>query len=184
MSHARPQLVFVDGTFAELIQDVADYLHVSDEVKQLLKNDQQEDALMEVVVASAALNSVPEKEFTAANNLIIHLVVNESEDPRKYLPIICQRLQRPITSSPVNGAGLALNGLQTAFNLLEPSNSLRFNVFMEILKFTRAHSMYDNLKSALPNLPRWLQDWETDGRVQRQVFTEVADIALEAGEEE
>ena len=33
---ARPQLIFVDGSFPELAQEMADYVQVGDEVKPLL----------------------------------------------------------------------------------------------------------------------------------------------------
>ncbi len=82
---ARPQLVFVDGSFSDLAQDLADYVHIGDEVRPLLEKDQQEEALAKIVRASGALNSMPEKEYTAAYNLLIHLVVNESKEPKKYL---------------------------------------------------------------------------------------------------
>jgi len=183
-SPARPQLVFTDGSLADHVQDLADYMHIGEEVQPLLAKDQHEEALAKIVRASGYLSSVPEKEFTPAYNLLVYLVINESKEPKKYLPTICSNLQKPISSSPVNGAGLALSGLQTVFNLIDSKNSLRYNVFMEILKFVKAHNMYDNLKGGLKNLPRWLQTWDVDEEDQRKLYTEVADIALEAGEQE
>lgn len=74
--NAQPQLLFVDGTFAELAMEMAEYLNVADEIKPLADDDSKRDeALSKLVRAAAALNSVPEKEFTAASNLMIHLVM-------------------------------------------------------------------------------------------------------------
>lgn len=178
----RPQLVFVDGTPAELAQELADYLQIGDEVSPLLAKDQHEEALAKIVRASSNLNSAPEKDFTGAYNLLIHLVL-ESKEPKKHLPTICQNLLKPITSSPVNGPGLALNALQAIFNLLEPTNTLRYNVFMQILKFVKGHGMFDTLKPALANLPRWFQSWDMDEEDQRKMYVEIADVAADAGEE-
>ncbi|EFX01820.1 pci domain containing protein [Grosmannia clavigera kw1407] len=180
----RPRLVFVDGTFAELVQELADYLHVGEAVEPLLAQEKNEQALAKVVEASAALSAVPEKEFTGAYNLLIHLVVNESKDASPYLRTICQNLLQPVTSSPVNGPALALNALQAIFNLLAPTNGLRYNVLLSILRFARVNGFYDNLKPTLPNLPRWLQEWDVDEEAQRKIYLEIATIASEGGEDE
>ncbi len=180
----RPQLVFVDGSVPELIQELADYMEIGDEVKAILDKEQQEEALARVVRASAFLNTVPEKDFAPAYNLLIHLVVNESKDPKKYLPTICQNLLKAIPSTTGNGPGLALNALQTMFNLVDPADNLRYHVFLQILRFVKTHTMYDNLKPALPNIQRWLQTWDVDEDDQRKVFLEVSELAKDAGEEE
>ncbi|KAI5862085.1 PCI domain-containing protein [Durotheca rogersii] len=179
----QQQLVFVDGTFAELAQDMADYLHVGDDVKPLLEKEQKDEALKKIIVASTALNSVPEKEFTAAYNLLVYLVL-QSDNAQMLLPRVCDNLTRPITSSPVNGAGLALNALTTIFNMLPSENELRYNVFHAILKFVKAHGMYESLKKYLPRLEDWFKEWETDKEDQRKLYEEIAEAASEIGDEE
>ncbi|KAK1769591.1 hypothetical protein QBC33DRAFT_531279 [Phialemonium atrogriseum] len=180
---ARPQLIFVDGSFAELAQEIADYVQVGDQVKPLLEKEENEDALQAIVKASSHLNTVPEKEFTSAYNLLIHLVL-QSKNPKKYLPIVCGNLLKPITSSPVHGVTLAANALSTVFNLLEESNPLRYNVFMQILRFIKQHGQYDLLKPRLKNLPKWLKDWDVDEEDERKLYVEVAEIAAEGGDDE
>ena len=71
----QPQLVFVDGSFADLAQEMADYLNVGDEVKPLIEKDQKDEVLKKIIIASPALNNQPEKEFTAAYNLLVYLVL-------------------------------------------------------------------------------------------------------------
>ncbi|KAL1884248.1 hypothetical protein VTK73DRAFT_3232 [Phialemonium thermophilum] len=178
----RPQLIFVDGSFAELAQEMADYVQVGEQVKPLLDKEQNEEALQTIVKASHFLNSVPEKEFTAAYNLLIHLVL-QAKQPEKYLPVICGNLLKPITSSPVHGLTLAANALTTVFNLLKEDNPLRFNVFMQILRFVKQHNQYDLLKPRLKNVAKWLKDWDVDEEDQRKLYVEVADVAAEAGDE-
>lgn len=180
----QPQLLFVDGSFEDLAREMAEYLK-SEEAKQLLSGDKEvpkEEVLSKLVAASSALSTVPEKEFTAASNLMIHLAM-QSADPKKLLPTLCANLSKPVISSPVHGAGLALNALVTIFNLLEPNDPVRARVFMEILKFLKAHSLFDGLRTYLEKLPEWIASWGTDAVMERKIYEDVADVALESGEE-
>lgn len=181
MAGPQPQLVFVDGSFAELAQEIADYVHVGDEVRSLLEKDQQDEVLKKIVIASAALNSIPEREFTAAYNLLVYLVL-QSKNAKMFLPKVCDNLAKPMTASPVM-PGLALNALTNIFNMLEPENEIRYNVFMAILRFVRKHGMFENLKRFLPHLDTWLKQWDTDDEDQRKLYEEVAQAALEVGDE-
>jgi len=181
-SVTRPQLVFVDGTFAQLSQEIAESVGVGDKVAELLKKDQEEEALSTIVKSAANLNSLPDKDFTALSNLLIHLVINMSKEPKKHLPQICANFQK-VVSGP-NGPALALNALQTVFNLLAPTNPMRLNVFLQMLRFLKVHNMYDLLKPVLPNVPKWLPAWQADEEDQRKVYMEIVEIATEAGEEE
>lgn len=183
-SDAQPQLLFVDGSFEELAKEMADYLKAED-AKQLLSGEKapsKEEVLSKLVAASSALNTVPEKEYTAASNLMIHLVL-QSADPKKYLPALCANFAKPMSNSPVHGVGLSLNALSTVFNLLEPADPIRARVFMEILKFLKAHGMFDSLRSHLERLPEWLDAWGAGEEIERKIYEEVADVAAEAGEE-
>jgi translation initiation factor 3 subunit M len=180
---SSPQLLFVDGSFAELAQEMADYIQVGEQVKSLLAKEQNEEALQAIVKASSYLNQVPEKEFTGAYNLLIHLVL-QSSDYKKYLPAICGNLLKPITSSPTHGFTLAANALSTIFNLLDKTNPVRYHVFMQIVRFIRQHGQFDLLKPRLPNLEGWFAAWETDEEDKRRLYVEVADVAGEAGDDE
>ncbi|CAK7274147.1 hypothetical protein SEPCBS119000_006018 [Sporothrix epigloea] len=181
---ARPRLVFVDGTYGELVQELADYLQIGEAVAALVAEDKNEEALAAVVEASSALNAAPEKDFTGTYNLLIHLVINESKDTSAHLRTICQNLNQPVTSSPANGVALALIALQAVFNLLDPSNALRYNVFMAILRFLRTHGLYDNLRPTLTQLPGWLADWDVSEEAARKLYLDVASFAAEQGEAE
>ncbi|KAI0135622.1 PCI-domain-containing protein [Daldinia grandis] len=187
---SRQQYAFVDGNFAELAQDLANHLNIGDDVKSIIEKDekdQQDEVLKKLIIASASLHSVPEKEFTANYNLLIYLVL-QSDHVGMFLPRVCDNLMKPVTSSPVHGPALALQALTTIFNLLQQENEhgyeLRFNVLMAILRFIKLNSMYDNLKKALPNIKEWLKQWETDEEDQRKLFLEMAEVAYDAGDDE
>ncbi|KAI0596413.1 hypothetical protein F4775DRAFT_564456 [Biscogniauxia sp. FL1348] len=179
----QPQLVFVDGSFAELAQEMADFVNVGEEVKPLIEKEQNDDVLKKIIVASTALHSIPEKEFTAAYNLLVYLVL-QSEKADLLLPRVCDNLMKPVTSSPVNGPGLALNALTNIFNMLQPDNELRYNVFMAILGFLKHHGMFENLKRYLPSLDAWLKEWNVDDDAKRKLYETVAEAATDSGEEE
>lgn len=177
------QQVFIDGTFADLAQELAEYLNVGAEVQPLLEVNKKDDVLKKLVTASIALNSTPEKEFTAAYNLLVYLVI-QSPSVNIFLPKICENLSRPISSSPLNGPGLALNVLTTIFNLLAPDNDVRFNVFQAILRLVKTSGLFEVLRPQLKKLDTWIAEWELDEEDQRKLFSLVADVAEDAGEEE
>merc|ERR1712225_210940 len=174
--------VFIDGSFADLAQELAEYLHIGPEIQPLLDENKKDDALKKLVTASAALNSTPEKEFTAAYNLLVYLVV-QSPSVNMFLPRMYENLSKPITSSPINGSGLALNVLTTIFNLLQPDNDVRFNVFQAILRLVKTSGLYEMLRPQLTKLDAWLAEWEVDEEDQRKLYCQIADIAEESGEE-
>ena len=177
------QQVFIDGSFQDLAQELADYLSIGPEVQPLLETNKKDEVLKKLVTASTALNATPEKEFTAAYNLLVYLVI-QSPSVNIFLPKICDNLSRPITSSPVNGSGLALSVLTTIFNLLAPDNDVRFNVFQAILRLVKTSGLFEMLRLQLKKLDTWVQEWDLDEEDQRKLFGLVADVAEDAGEEE
>ncbi|KAK5632943.1 hypothetical protein RRF57_008659 [Xylaria bambusicola] len=177
----QPQLVFVDGSFEELAQEMADFLNVGDDVKALIEKNQKDEVLKKLIIASPTLHSIPEKEFAGAYNLLVYLIL-QSDNADKLLPRVCDNLSKPITSSPINGPGLALNTLTTIFNMLKPDDELRFNVFMAILRFLKFHGMFENLKPYLKSLDDWMTEWETDPEDQRQAYEAIAETARDAGD--
>ena len=182
----QPQLLFVDGSFEELATEMADYLKAEDAKQLLAKGDQapKEEVLSKLVAASQALSTVSEKEYTAASNLMIHLVL-QAADPKKYLQSLCSTFSKPLANSPVHGPGLSLNALTTVFNLLDSSDPVRARVFMEILKVVKTHGMYDSLRPYMDKVATWIEDWEEVGEdYQRKLYEEVAEVALDADEQE
>ncbi|KAG5979646.1 hypothetical protein E4U55_004930 [Claviceps digitariae] len=179
----QPQLLFVDGTFEELAKEMGEYLKAEDAV-QLLSKDKvsKEDVLSKLVAASPGLSTVPEKEYTAASNLLIHLVL-QSADPKKHLQTLCASLAKVPVNSSVHGPGLSLNALTTVFNLLPQEDVIRARIFLEIVKFLKAHSMFDTLRPYLEKLPQWLESWDASEEIERMIYENVAETAWEAGEE-
>lgn len=184
--------VFVDGTFEDLADELAGYLDnvkkvdesegVRAEIKPLLEANKKDEALKRLVTSSTVLNAAPEKEFTAAYNLLIYLII-QSPNVNMFLPKVCENLSRPITSSSINGTGLALSVLSTLFNLLQPDNEVRYNVFQAILRLIKTSGLFEILRPQLKKLDTWIEQWDVDEEDQRKLFGHIADVAEDAGEE-
>jgi translation initiation factor 3 subunit M len=121
-------------------------------------------------------------EFVAAYNLVVHLV-HQSGSADIFLPKLCQNLSAPITSSPNNGTGLALNVLSTIFNTLSPDQDSRYHVLLAILKIVRNNSTFDQLTPQLAHLDSWLETWDMDDADARKLYLAVSDVATEASED-
>ncbi|KFY44836.1 hypothetical protein V494_01281, partial [Pseudogymnoascus sp. VKM F-4513 (FW-928)] len=190
---AATQQVFIDGTFEDLADELAGYIDnvkkasdsegVRAEIKPLLAANKKDDVLKKLVTAAPALNAAPEKEFTAAYNLLVYLVV-QSPNVNMFLPKVCENLSRPIVSSPLNSSGLALSVLTTVFNLLDAENEVRFNVFQAILQLVKKSGLYEMLRPQLKKLDTWIEEWDIDEEDQRKLFVQVADVAADVGESE
>lgn len=177
------QQFFIEGTFAELAQELAEYLNIGPEIQPLLAENKKDEALRKLVTASPVLNTYPEKEFTAAYNLLVYLVV-QSPNVNMFLPKICDNLSKPVTSSPLNGSGLALSVLTTVFNSLKPDNDVRYNVFQAVLRLVKNAGLFEMLRPQLKRLDSWLAEWEVDEEAERKLYAQISDIADDSGEEE
>jgi translation initiation factor 3 subunit M len=183
MATSTNQFVFIDGTFGDLATELAGHLAIESEIQPLLEENKKDEVLKKLVAASIKLNSTPEKEFTAAYNLLIYLVM-QSPSVNQFLQKMCQNLSQPITSSPINGPGLALNSLTTIFNLLSPDNDVRANVFTTILRLVKASGLYEVLKPQLKKIDTWVKEWDLDEEDQRKLYVDIADAAEQVSEEE
>jgi translation initiation factor 3 subunit M len=176
------KICFVEGSFADLARDLAEYLHITAEVEPLLEADTKNEVLKKLVTASAGLNSYPEKEFTAAYNLLVYLVM-QSPNAEMFLPRMCGNLSNTKSFSSANGNGLALNVLTTIFNSLSADNEVRFDVFQAILKNVKGTVSFETLRPQLKKLDQWIEEWDLDEEEQRKLFALIASVADEAGEE-
>ncbi|KAG9229675.1 PCI domain-containing protein [Amylocarpus encephaloides] len=177
------QYCFVEGSFPDLARELAEYLHITPEVEPLLEANTKDEALKKLVIASAGLNSYPEKEFTAAYNLLVYLVM-QSPNSNMFLQKMCDNISKPITSAPYNGPGLALNVLTTIFNLIPTDSEARFHIFLAILNLVKVTGSFETLRPQLKKLDQWIDEWESDEEDQRKIFSQLAEIAEDAGEEE
>ncbi|KAF1950705.1 PCI-domain-containing protein [Byssothecium circinans] len=188
--------LLIEGSFEELADELAQYIdnlknsqgdtksNIQAETAANLKENKKDEVLKKLVMGSQALNQAPEKEFIAAYNLLIHLV-RQSPNLPMFLPKICAHLSAPITSSPLNGGGLALSVLGTVFNTLpEDHSEMRYHILLAVLRVIRATSNFETLRPQLKQLDKWLEEWEMDDSEDRKLYLAVSDVAADAGEDE
>lgn len=96
---------------------------------------------------------------------------------------MCRSLSSDVSSSP-NRSGLALAVLSTIFNVLQPTDGVRYPVFSAILDVITQSSNYDLIRPYLPQVVEWLSQWGADPAQQRQLYLRISRVAKEDGEEE
>jgi translation initiation factor 3 subunit M len=93
-------------------------------------------------------------------------------------------LTAPITSSPANGGGLALNVLGTIFNTIPATSELRYHILLAINRVIRATSNFETLRPQLKPLDQWLEQWDMEDEDTRKLYLAISDTASDAGEDE
>lgn len=206
---APANTLLIEGSFTELSEELAQYLdalrrtegsNLPAEVAPLLEPlreqeqngeepnlKQRDEVLKKIVSAAVILNTAPEKEITAAYNLLVHLA-HQSSNADRFLSRICSYLARPIASNSPHGPSLALSILTTIFNTLAPSDSSRYHVFLAVvavIRQTGSTAAFDALRPQLATqLPGWLADWELDEEDTQKLHLAIADAANAAGDRE
>ncbi|KIV77532.1 hypothetical protein PV11_09322 [Exophiala sideris] len=200
--------LLIEGSFSELAEELAQYIDalakteegsgVQQEIGQFLPDireseqsqepvdesavqKQKDEVLKKIVTKAPYLNSAPEREFTAAYNLLISLSLN-SPIQEQIFSRICQYLsEHPISSSPAHGPSLALQTLTTVFNVLPPASEGRYHVFLAILKVIKSATSSVAFEALIPqleiNIPTWLSAWQLDEDDARNLYISVADVA-------
>ncbi|PGH35085.1 eukaryotic translation initiation factor 3 subunit M [[Emmonsia] crescens] len=182
---AAPNTLLIEGTFAELADELAQYIdavrkvekgvhaevtpalealrekeQLEDEPSSVKKQQilsQRDEVLKRIVVAAQALKAASEKKITAAYNLLIHLI-HQSSSVNMFLPRICGYLAKPFTSSPQHGSSLAISILSTIFNTLPR------RILLDI------------------QLSTWISSWDLDEDDLQRLHLAISDAAKEAGD--
>ncbi|KAK6365751.1 hypothetical protein LTS17_011138 [Exophiala oligosperma] len=207
--------LLIEGSFSELAEELAQYLDtlakseegagVQADVAQFLHQireaeqsqepvdeasvqQQKNEVLKKIVTKASVLNSAPEREFTAAYNLLISLSL-QSPSSEQFFARICQYLsEQPLTSSPAFGSSLALQTLTTIFNVLPLTSDARYHVFLAVLKVIKSSASAQIFEALIPqletNIPNWLSTWQLDDEDARTLYLTVADVASETGHDD
>jgi len=182
--------LMVEGSIDDQVLEMAQYLETrkgSQGLVAQIKSQFEGEAydldscLREIVNASSALSTAPEREFIPAYNLLIHLVRSSTGLP-ELLPTILQNLSAPPSTSPINGPALSVHALSTIFNVLPANSPLRYPVFKATLRVVAEHGMYDVLAPQLKNIERWVGEWGSSIAEIRDLYLTIADVAEKAGD--
>lgn len=190
---AQQQLVFIEGSFGDLAEEFAGYIDninkvnatsgLQAEIKSLMEDNKKDEILKKLVLGATALSNAPEKEYSAAYNLLIYLVM-QSPNTNMFLPKLCDAITKPLTTSPINGPGLQVSVLTILFNFLNTDNEVRYNVFQAILRVVKVGGMFEMLRSQLKFIDGWVELWDVEEDAQRKLYGQIADVAEDAGDNE
>ncbi|KAJ9606138.1 hypothetical protein H2200_009099 [Cladophialophora chaetospira] len=208
---APTNTLLIEGTFTELAEELAQYVDnlskaegggVQADIQQLLAGlreseqspesadeatvqNQKNEVLKKIVTKAQVLNGAPEREFTAAYNLLISLSSQSSISDQIFARLCGYLSDSPLTSSPVYGPALALQTLTTIFNVISSTNEIRYHVFLAILKVIRATSSTQTFEALIPqleiNIPVWLSSWGLDEEEARTLYLAITDVAAAQG---
>lgn len=139
------QLIFVDGIFVELVQEMVDYIQVNlvkieyvvqvgDEVRFLLEKEKNEDVFEVIVKVFGVLNMVFEKEFIGVINFFIYFVFQFNEFKR-YFFVVCSNFFKFIIFLLSYGFIFVVSVFSIIFNFLDKMNFVWYNVFLQIICF-------------------------------------------------
>ncbi|KAJ8606479.1 hypothetical protein MRB53_040938 [Persea americana] len=200
--------LLIEGSFPELAEELAQYLDslnesagvhssIEGELGQIREAESQEtpdgskiqksrdDVLKKIITKATLLNNAPEREFTAAYNLLINLSL-QSPMHEQFFSRLCQYLsEQPVAQNSPYGPSLAISTLTTIFNVLPLASEARYHVFLAILKVIKATNSLVALEALVPqleqNVPNWLSAWQLDEDDAQALHTAIADVAEAQG---
>ncbi|KAK5090524.1 hypothetical protein LTR05_000697 [Lithohypha guttulata] len=199
--------LLIEGSFAELAEELAQYLDTLDEgagiansieseLGQIREAESQEtgntsgqkakdDVLKKIITKATTLNKAPEREFSAAYNLLINLCL-QSPAQEGFFARLCQYLSdQPVAPNSTYGPSLAISTLTTIFNVLPLTSEARYHVFLAILKVIKATNSAQAFEALVPqleqNVPNWLSAWQLDEEDAQNLHTTIADVATAQG---
>lgn len=187
---------------APLLEELAKHEDKGDEAEDEI-DDARDKALKVLVDASAAIHQGPETrtlecpplmtvtdvtlEFTAAYNLLIHLI-RQSDDINQFLQPICRQLADPDSIASSNSAtvrnALALSTLSTVFNILDNDDQVRYPVFSAVVDVIGKAGSFESLRPQLKSLDGWLALWKSSPAQTRKLLLKISSVAREAGDNE
>ncbi|KAK5952657.1 hypothetical protein OHC33_006249 [Knufia fluminis] len=200
--------LLIEGSFPELAEELAQYLDslkegagvassIETELGQIREAESQEspdsasiqkardDVLKKIITKATILNAAPEREFSAAYNLLINLSLHSPMQEQLFARL-CQYLsEQPVAQGSPYGPSLAISTLTTVFNVLPLASEARYHVFLAILKVIKSTNSTQAFEALVPqldqNVPNWLSAWQLDEEDAQSLHTTIADVAEAQG---
>lgn len=200
--------LLIEGSFPELAEELAQYLDslgngegvfssVEAELSQIREAESHEtqdgtsiqklrdDVLKKIITQATLLNNAPEREFSAAYNLLINLA-QQSPMQEQFFARMCKYLsEQPVVPNSSYGPTLAISTLTTIFNVLPLASEARYHVFLAIIKVIKSTSSAPAFEALIPqleqNLPNWLTAWQLDEEDAQSLHVAISDVAEAQG---
>lgn len=191
MAYVQNYMV-VDGVLKDLVEEIAAYIDkLSPKASfssfiqdRLVDSDESafnnpEEVFKAIAERSAVLSQAPERDFEPQYNLVLH-ILTFSSNLTAILPIVLKNLSTP--PSYANGPILSLAVLSNLFNILPISSPLRYQVFLTILEVAAATNNFGLIVAQLKNLPTWLQEWNVDEQVSKDLYVKISGILTDSND--
>ena len=179
-------MLVVDGSFEEQIEELAAFQDslsqteskVQENVKAALEKDDRKGAIEEVVRNVSALASQQnDKEYEAAYNLLIHLVLSQDVITADLIKQIVDDIVSTASQRP-GGSAMALTILST---LLDNSpTSSRADCYIRLLDLVAAEPQtFEVARHRFRTLPATLKAWQTEPKQQQAIYSRVAQLCAD-----
>lgn len=115
--------------------------------------------------------------FSLAFSLVHHLT---EEQTGNFIKKLCGLLSDVKTSDTLSD--LKLNLLCVMFNLLEPTNTFRKDVFMVLLRFAQDTGNAAACTGQFKHIPNWIKQWQLNEADEAALYLIVSQVCEQAGE--
>ncbi|KAF9281395.1 hypothetical protein BGZ68_006655 [Mortierella alpina] len=177
-------IIFIDAPVQDQAVELATYISslradeeqaLVKEVVALVETDKVADAANVLVKESKTLLEAPEKEFEAAFNLLVAIVLNDTNKTG------LDQILKTVVSEPTQKTTLKFKVLSNIFNTLPANSPLRLPVFTSIVELAVATDDMDLVLPQLQYVPSWISEWGVGVEAERTLLLTVSDRLKETG---
>ncbi|KAG0044602.1 hypothetical protein BGZ83_010176 [Gryganskiella cystojenkinii] len=178
--------LFIDAPVQNQVAELATYistlrgdeeLALVKEVTPLAEANNITEAAKVLVRESKALLEAPEKEFEGAHNLLVAIVLVESDKAN------VDQILKSLISEPAQKTNIKFKVLSNIFNTLPANSPLRLDVFSAIVDLAVAGDDMDLVLPQLQYVPNWISEWGVSTEAERALLLTLSDRLKESGNE-
>ncbi|GJJ72594.1 translation initiation factor 3 subunit M [Entomortierella parvispora] len=179
-------IIFIDAPVGNQVAELATYistlrgdeeLALVKEVTPLAEANNISEATKVLVRESKTLLEAPEKEFEAAHNLLVAIVLIESDKA------VLDQVLKSLVSEPTQKTNIKFKVLSNIFNTLPANSPLRLSVFTSIVDLAVASDDMDLVLPQLQYVPNWISEWGVGVDAERSLLLTLSDRLKESGNE-
>ncbi|KAI8597836.1 hypothetical protein EDD21DRAFT_384327 [Dissophora ornata] len=176
--------IFIDAPVQDQAIELATYISTlrGDEAEALVKEvvpllESKEDAkaIKALVRESKALLEAPEKEFEPAHNLLVSILLPDTDKTN------LETVLKTLITEPTQKTTLKFKVLSNIFNILPANSPLRLAVFTSIVDLAVASDDMDLVLPQLQYVSSWLSEWGVSVDAERTLLLTLADRLKESG---
>ncbi|KAF9582051.1 hypothetical protein BGW38_000721 [Lunasporangiospora selenospora] len=145
------------------------------EVTPMLEADKIKEVTQILLKESKTLLEAPERELEPAFNLLVAIVLAESEKAS------LESLLKTLITEPTQKTAIKLKVLSNIFNTLPANSPLRLLAFTSIVDVAVASDDMDLVLPQLQYVPAWVSEWGVGVDAERSLLLTLSDRLKESG---